>query len=337
MTDWKVRSGDEFLMLHAKTGLFAGKPQTGWSPSKNRYDLFVTATNDQSLYQPIRIRAVNHADKGFIDTSSIFELVTQHDETNYTLHTPAFAAGELVDAPPLRITLVDNEPATSLHIDWNFVPASEDQLRRGDLFLYYGMPVHVVKTTGRRYLRLDTWQKWLAAYHMPVTDAEMDSWILMPTRGLHVCLNAQAKQCHHLYGTAVSHSMMRCKFEEKGQVKCYDDEGDPVHGTADECAALCRTKSYKCSGAPLYQCQLEYVAAPFADYDTCSVNCLNPQLQARLRRVTRQPVVAATATTTTTTTDGFAWVLWAVTAVVVLVVLFTAVYVMARQKRTVLH
>ena len=287
--DWDVRDGDEFLLLNVNTGLFVGKPRVDWSPTKDRYDVMVPMVNDISQYQTIQIRKVYDTGGGGINTDTIFEFIVQYHGQPYTFHSPAFTASEIASDPPVRLTLVNNEPPESLHTQWLFTPASLEQQKRNDPVLHYGMPIYLMKRAQRRYLRLDTWNQWVSIYRLPVTNDEMDPWLMIPTRAIHVCLSARGQQCHFLEGVNVSHSMMTCKYvassSNSGGIACFDDEGDPVYKTAEECKDKCRWPTYVCSGEPHYQCTMQ-LAAPgtqWIDYDTCVLNCINPTLQQKAK------------------------------------------------------
>lgn len=238
MSVWDVHDGDQIMLFHVKTGLFAGKPISGWYLDKTQK--MIPAVSETVNIQPFTIRKVSDAEQeNDITTDSLFVLSSNIDKKDFLVHTPIYTSAELESSPPLRVTLVDTEPVTSLHTEWIFSPASENQLARRDTTLHYGMPVYFIKRRQLRYLCLDSTSKWLAVDHTPVQVDEMDSWMVIPTFSIHSCLSAKSAQCHTLSGTAVSRAMMTCSYQNgkgkgkgkrntKDEIQCVDDGGHLV-------------------------------------------------------------------------------------------------------------
>jgi len=250
VNQWNVQNGDSFVLRHVKTGLFLGVPT---DPT------VIPLVSDMKQYQILQI----------IAGTSQFSLVLPWQNQNFYLQPSNHL-----------LSLTENKTGA-----WSFgwAPTSSNHVLDNPLSepLHYGMSIYLL-TSNNQSLQADD-KNNNAVIVLGDSGVPPQEWTLFPTKAIHVCLNPQVKHCHFLEGVHVTQSMMHCQHTAEGTVQCFDDEGHPVFSAESDCAEACRFPTYRCSGAPLYQCNLIPIqdqpqAEVWQDFDTCTLNCLNPIL-----------------------------------------------------------
>lgn len=324
---WNVDNNQTVFLYHPATKLFVGQPKK--SPlhalQSTSDSLSLPMVSDLTLLQPIQLQNFRLNDKSKkITTATVFTLlVSLENRGMYKIHTPIFSAHHIAEGPPASVHLfpVTDLDKTPQRVDpqtsWVFRPASSEQILRNDDVLHYGMPVHIMKANGRRFLRLDLTQEFLAVHSSPVQETEMDIWIMYPTSSVSICVNPQSQFCHYVEGNQIGKLLFECKYDAKtsDEITCVTKEKHPVYTTESECHALCQWPSYQCSGPPLYQC----VAQPpspnttWQDFDTCTLDCLSPTISGA--ETTQQSGGKKQITSSLPDIDVQAWVMWIFVAI----------------------
>jgi len=339
MSDWDVLQGQQWMLFHVKTGLFAGVPQV-------TDKLVIPVVSDSNQFQLFSIEKLPRYDASSltITTDSIFHIVFNIGSKKYYLRSPIYSSWEIASGPPVAITATtyvsgSNEPP--LTVEWTFEIASKEQRDRNDTTLHYGMPIYLMRREQRRYLRLDNRQQFLAIYRVPVTEEEMDPWILIPSFPVHSCFDYRSQECHSLSGIAVSSAMMTCKYNNTtNDIECQDDGGHRMFRTTAQCADYCRISGYKCSGPPLYHCEHFLPPAdksiPWQDFDDCIAQCISPQIQSLYPTGDRKAYSSSSPARSTvavyTTINKRTWIVTVLIFLTGLGALIYFIYLVARRK-----
>ena len=290
MDNWDITDGDAFTLFNVNTYQFVGQPVRDWMPTLYSYGTVLPMVADIHQVQPLTIHKVNTESRPRLTTNSIFKLslLTNSENTAY-IQSPPYGAAAIQQDPPLRVDVVQNANGDQ-HLQWQFRIAYVPQKERNDTTFHYGMPLFIVKNDGRRYLRVDDSNKWLAVWRTPIEDQEMDSWILFPMNAIYNCLSPKIQRCHYLQGVDVLHANFRCKYAEEGsnEIQCLDDEGHPVHRSLETCRNQCRQIRFQCNS--LFECvpQMTPEGEKWQDYDQCILGCINPLLQKKAKRLQLQ-------------------------------------------------
>jgi hypothetical protein len=328
---WDVENNSTFFLYHPVKRLFVGQPVKPplHAPTSRSDSLSLPMVSDLNLLQPLQLQnfRLNENSK-LITVNTVFTLLVTVDQQKiYKIHTPIFSVHHIAEGPPasvdlLPLTAVDKtpqrvEPQTS----WVFRPASARQMAKNDTVLHFGMPVHIMKANGRRYLRMDLDDRFLAVHSSPVQESEMDTWVLYPTSAVSICLNPQSQFCHYVEGQQIGKLLFECKYlsspaHNDHQLTCMTKEKHPVFPSETECHKKCQWPSFECSGPPLFQCTTQTMSKPGAvwqDFDTCTLNCVALHSDQKSAKPTSKPVGADTPQV-----DVGVWLLWAFLALFII-------------------